>query len=100
MEKHDRVPQAFVQEKDRPRVKADVSVRSQFVRSERVTDCFQQSKFKTGDEVYLDKVGSRGLEGPYLISSVPSTGRYVLCIEDGTKVENGKEFEENVLRKK
>ena len=47
--------------------------------------------------VYLDQPGTRSLQGPYLIASVPKQGRYTLSFEDGDRVENGKEFDENML---
>ena len=59
----------------------------------------QKRNYKPGDEVYLNESGSRSLSGPYLISSVTSTGRYILCLENGNKVKDGKEFEEKVLDK-
>jgi hypothetical protein len=45
----------------------------------------------------LTEQGSTVLKGPYLISSMPSPGRYKLCNEDGTIVENGKLFNESEL---
>lgn len=63
----------------------------------RADHALQISKYKTGTEVYLSEPGSRSLSGPYLISSVPSTGKYVLCLENGVKVKDGKVFEEKDL---
>ncbi|CAF9920059.1 hypothetical protein IMSHALPRED_004805 [Imshaugia aleurites] len=68
---------------DRPRVNASGST----------------SKYKPGDEVYLNEPGSRSLSGPYLISSVPKKGKYVLCFENGDKVKNGNEVSEGDLKK-
>ncbi|KAL9015233.1 MAG: hypothetical protein Q9180_008891 [Flavoplaca navasiana] len=84
MEKRDTEPQSPIVSGDRPRYAAESS----------------QSKYKCGDEIYLDKPGSRSLAGPYLISSVPSKGKYVLCLENGDKVEGGTEFDESNLQKK
>ncbi|KAI1740157.1 hypothetical protein F4680DRAFT_458826 [Xylaria scruposa] len=39
------------------------------------------SKFRTGDKVYLQVGAAR--EGPYIIATVPSAGRYTLCLENG-----------------
>lgn len=87
---------------DRPRIAASGKVRftlgllAQNVEANRA---MQKRKYKPGDEVYLNESGSRGLSGPYLISSVTSEGKYILCLESGDKVKDGKEFEEKVLDK-
>lgn len=47
----------------------------------------QKPIFKVGDKVYLSTSGGR--EGPYVIASVPSTGRCTLCSEDGVAAKNG-----------
>ena len=39
---------------------------------------------------FLRSNGSR--EGPYVIATVPSTGKYTLCRENGQAVENGQEI--------
>ena len=36
-------------------------------------------------------------QGPYRIESVPSSGRYTLCLEDGTPANDGKEVDESDL---
>ncbi|CAG9981792.1 unnamed protein product [Clonostachys byssicola] len=56
----------------------------------------KQGKFHVEDKVYANSSG-RGLLGPYLVSSITSDGEYVLCNEDGTKVEGGKTFKETEL---
>ncbi|KAI3325615.1 hypothetical protein HD806DRAFT_521143 [Xylariaceae sp. AK1471] len=45
------------------------------------------SKYRTGDKVYL-LVGTT-FEGPYLIATVPSAGKYTLCLENGQSAKNG-----------
>jgi hypothetical protein len=47
--------------------------------------------------VYLSTEGSRGLEGPYLIASVPTPGKYILSLENGDPAKDGVEVEENCL---
>lgn len=47
--------------------------------------------------MYVSSGTGRGLDGPYLISSVPETAKYTLSFEDGSKVENGKVFDEKRL---
>ena len=87
---------------DRPRIAASGSV--SFVLS-LLAPCWeancavQKRKYKPGDEVYLKGAGTRSLDGPYLVSSVTSEGKYILCLENGDKAKDGKEFEENDLEK-
>ena len=85
---------------DRPRITASGSVSFVYSlnRKRHGTDCAPKTnKYKPGTSVYLNEPGSRSLEGPYLVSRVPSTGKYVLCLENGVKVKDGKEFEEKDL---
>ena len=85
---------------DRPRIKASGSVGFvyDYLRKDHGADCaLKTSKYKPGTKVYLDEPGSRSLAGPYLVSSVPSTGKYVLCLGNGDKVKDGREFEEKDL---
>ena len=95
-------PQLYPPEEsgDRPRIKASGSVSfvCNLIRKRHGADCaLKTNKYKPGTNVYLNESGSRSLAGPYLVSSVPSTGRYVLCLESGEKVKGGKEFEEKDL---
>ena len=60
---------------------------------------YQKSKFRPGDEVLLDEPGSRSLLGPYLIASVPNKGKYILCLENGDQVLNGRIVDEKHLVK-
>jgi len=41
------------------------------------------------------------LEGPYLIASVPSTGKYTLCYDNASYdiVNNGQEVDESQLQR-
>jgi len=55
------------------------------------------SKFTPGDKVYFRVPGTGTLEGPYLIASVPSAGRYTLSFEDGRQAKDGAEVEEKDL---
>jgi len=58
----------------------------------------QSSKFKVGTRVYFDPGGTSPLEGPYLVSTVPSPQRYILCREnDYSLINNGEEIDESVL---
>lgn len=50
-----------------------------------------------GDKVWLTKKDSSTLQGPYLVASMPKSGRYTLCHENGTAAENGADFEERLL---
>jgi len=43
----------------------------------------------------LNSGGSR--EGPYVIASVPSAGRYTLSVENGEAVKNGEEIKTDCL---
>lgn len=36
-------------------------------------------------------------EGPYVIATVPSPGRYTLCLENGQPANNGAEVEEDSI---
>jgi hypothetical protein len=47
------------------------------------------------DKVYVSE--GRALQGPFLIASVPSTGKYTLSKEDGTRVQDGRVYEEEKL---
>jgi hypothetical protein len=47
--------------------------------------------------VYFRVPGTGTLEGPYLIASVPSAGRYTLSFEDGRQAKDGAEVEEKDL---
>ena len=55
----------------------------------------QGNKFCVGDKVYLSE--GRVLQGPFLIASVPSPGKYTLSKADGIKVQDGKVYEEKKL---
>ncbi|KAI1128942.1 hypothetical protein F5Y10DRAFT_239549 [Nemania abortiva] len=55
----------------------------------------QGNNFCVGDEVYVK--GSGGREGPYKVSSVPSTRRYTLSTADGTSARGGEEIDEDNL---
>ena len=57
----------------------------------------RQNRFRPGDEVFYDEPGSRSLLGPYLIASVPDTGKYKLCLENGDQVLNGSTVDEKHL---
>jgi hypothetical protein len=41
--------------------------------------------------------GERGMRGPYLVASIPQSGRYTLSLEDGEPVESGAEVDEQNL---
>ncbi|OQV00562.1 hypothetical protein CLAIMM_06042 [Cladophialophora immunda] len=56
------------------------------------------SRFRPGDKVIYRVPGSGVQEGPYLIASVPSTGKYVLAHQDGRKARNGAQVEEKHLK--
>ncbi|KAI1360412.1 hypothetical protein F5Y08DRAFT_331596 [Xylaria arbuscula] len=53
----------------------------------RVVTYITSSKFRTGDRVCLTVGAAR--EGPYVIATVPSAGRYTLCLENGQPANNG-----------
>ncbi|KAI1151404.1 hypothetical protein F4825DRAFT_462633 [Nemania diffusa] len=53
----------------------------------KVVTYITSSKFRTGDKVYLTVGAAR--EGPYVIATVPSPGRYTLCLENGQPANNG-----------
>lgn len=58
------------------------------------------SQFHVGDVVLFVVCGADGTkshQGPYIIESVPSTKKYTLCHEDGTKALNGAIVEEKDL---
>jgi len=57
------------------------------------------STYRVGDDVYFDPGGNLPLEGPYLIASVPSAGKYTLCYDDdeSTAVQDGDEIDESQL---
>jgi hypothetical protein len=58
----------------------------------------KRSRFKPGTKVYYDPGGNSPLEGPYLVSTVPSPQRYVLCREDDySLINNGEEIDESKL---
>jgi len=57
----------------------------------------KESQFRVGDWVYLSMPGERGMRGPYLVASVPQSGRYTLSLEDGEPVESGTEVDEQNL---
>lgn len=60
----------------------------------------QASRFKTGDTVYFDPGGNSPLEGPYLISSVPSPQHYILCNPtDYSLINSGEVIKESKLVK-
>ncbi|KAI0545045.1 hypothetical protein F4679DRAFT_588873 [Xylaria curta] len=56
-----------------------------------------ESKFTVGDKVYVKASGGISREGPYLIASVPSAGRYTLSSEDGKSAKDGNELDESDL---
>ncbi|KAI1735348.1 hypothetical protein F4680DRAFT_435627 [Xylaria scruposa] len=58
---------------------------------------YNLSKFHVGDTVYIYASDRTALEGPYLITSVPSQCRYQLCTEAGLAVDHGKVFPEEAL---
>ncbi|KAI1329833.1 hypothetical protein F5Y16DRAFT_364798 [Xylariaceae sp. FL0255] len=53
------------------------------------------SKYHTGDKVYFVNGATR--EGPYQIATVPSTGTYTLCLENGQPAKNGSQINETDL---
>ncbi|ERF69730.1 hypothetical protein EPUS_09308 [Endocarpon pusillum Z07020] len=53
------------------------------------------SKFCVGDKIYISE--GRTLRGPFLVASVPNVGRYTISKEDGTKLDEGKVYEEDKL---
>ncbi|KAH8589140.1 hypothetical protein B0O99DRAFT_692714 [Bisporella sp. PMI_857] len=60
------------------------------------------SKYHVGDRVWFDPGGSKPWEGPYLIASVPSNGRYTLCHDDdgnNEAVNGGEEVDESQLKR-
>lgn len=59
----------------------------------------KKRRYKPGDQIYLKGSGTRSLDGPYLVSSVTSGGKYILCFENGDKAKDGKEFEEKDMEK-
>lgn len=59
----------------------------------------QISKYRTGDWVYYQPPHPKPREGPYLVASVPSAGKYILCLSDGRSVMGGVEIEEKWLEK-
>ncbi|GKT61561.1 hypothetical protein ColTof4_02803 [Colletotrichum tofieldiae] len=54
------------------------------------------NKFRTGDFVYLYVAGG-GREGPFVVASSPTPGRYTLSLENGQAVKNGQEVDEKSL---
>jgi hypothetical protein len=42
--------------------------------------------------------GTETREGPYTVESVPSAGKYTLCLANGQPVKNGIEVEEKDLK--
>jgi hypothetical protein len=42
--------------------------------------------------------GTETSEGPYAVASVPSVGKYTLCLSNGQQVKNGIEINEKDLR--
>ncbi|KAJ3577597.1 hypothetical protein NPX13_g2970 [Xylaria arbuscula] len=62
----------------------------------KVVTYIAESKYRTGDAVYL-LVGTTQ-EGPYMIATVPSVGRYTLCFANGHPARNGAEIPEDSLR--
>ncbi|CAG8962189.1 hypothetical protein HYFRA_00005240 [Hymenoscyphus fraxineus] len=60
----------------------------------------EPSRFKPGATVYFDPGGNSALEGPYLISTVPSAKNYVLCDPtDHSVIKNGEVIRESKLVK-
>ncbi|KAI9764952.1 MAG: hypothetical protein M1840_007977 [Geoglossum simile] len=55
----------------------------------------QKLKFHVGDKVYLLNGGSR--EGPYVIASFSSDGKYTLSLENGKAIGNGQEISTDYL---
>jgi hypothetical protein len=52
----------------------------------------QRPQFHVGDKVYLlGSLGSR--EGPYVVASVSSAGKYTLSLESGKAIRNGEEVD-------
>ena len=102
MDNQDPRPQTTNAGGDRPRITASGSVsfvQSLLAQSGEANRDLQKRKYKPGDEVYLNEAASRSLSGPYLISSVTSEGKYILCFQNGDKAKDGKEFKENELEK-
>ncbi|KAI1104101.1 hypothetical protein F4804DRAFT_206554 [Jackrogersella minutella] len=59
-----------------------------------VVSYVKKPDLNVGDKVYLlDTDGSR--KGPYLIASLPSTGKCTLSLENGDAVKNGEEIDAN-----
>ncbi|KAK3389435.1 hypothetical protein B0H63DRAFT_463639 [Podospora didyma] len=58
----------------------------------------KKCKFRVGESVHLRVTGG-GLEGPYLIESVPTRGRYTLVLADGRSAKNGQQVNESDLQK-
>ncbi|KAN0089853.1 hypothetical protein V8E51_018432 [Hyaloscypha variabilis] len=55
------------------------------------------SKFRPADRVYFRQAGTGAREGPFIVESVPSNGRYTLLLTSGQKAKNGTEVEEKEL---
>ncbi len=55
----------------------------------------EKPKYRVNDKVYINQ--GRGLEGPFVVSSVDESKKYVLEREDGTKVENGRVYDDTEL---
>ncbi|OTB18769.1 hypothetical protein K445DRAFT_19377 [Daldinia sp. EC12] len=56
-----------------------------------VVDYVQKPEFSVGDKVYLlNSDGSR--DGPYIVASVISAGKYTLSLDTGIPVRNGDEI--------
>ncbi|KAE9363028.1 hypothetical protein N431DRAFT_138387 [Stipitochalara longipes BDJ] len=55
------------------------------------------SKFRPRDRVYFRQAGTGAQEGPFIVESVPSSGRYTLLLTSGQKAKNGAEVEEREL---
>jgi hypothetical protein len=100
MESRDPNSQFASAEGERPRIAATKTVSvafSQFKSRDKADFILQKSKYKVGRKVYLDESGSRSLSGPYLIASVLRPGKYTLCLENGDKVKDGAEVDEEAL---
>jgi len=62
----------------------------------RITEYRSKSQYRVGDLVNLivrRTDGPEAREGPYKVASVPSVGKYTLCLSTGQPVKNGIEFE-------
>ncbi|KAF2195568.1 hypothetical protein K469DRAFT_649654 [Zopfia rhizophila CBS 207.26] len=57
----------------------------------------ERSKFRPFDKVYFTSPGTDIREGPYIVESVPETGKYTLMVKPGQTAKDGKIVEEQNL---